>query len=416
METIASLNQLELLIRELSIQPTIKETSNIVSLTSNELADIALKISSSINKETSLDKLLGNTVALLGNVGIAERVLLFQIDNNGGKALLAHYWESQYTAKFNPVGFHFNLGDLPLSKFFNLTEGHTVQIEDFTKYLVLPSHLFKSNFKALFLKLKTKSLLVSTGSTDRVKLALNLQFCTREVIWSNEIEKVLQSIINQLAYAIEKLQDKKNKENLQNNFLILKETTDKKYEELYRKFAGDLHDLPCSIIPNLKRAIKEKDLNECDRLTDELHKNLRTLINEYSIPDINLLGFVSTTYQILNGFKKVFNGEVIIDFPNEEIDINHNKALETIKVIKEWLCNIEKHSCAKQVHFSLNKLNEYYILVHISDNGKGFDITSKNQGFGISNIKGRLSAMNSKFEIKSEIDKGSSLKFQLCVN
>ena len=416
MDTLAEPRHIEFLIKGLAEQPTIKNTSNIVSLTSNELADISLKISQYISKEVKLDKLLENTVLLLGQAGIAERVLLFQIDNDGQQALLTHYWESQYATKLNPVGLQFNLSDLPLSKFFDLQKSCTVQIEDLAKYLVLPSHLFKSNFKALFLKLKTKSLLVSTGTTQKVKLALNLQFCTREVIWSNEIEKVLQSIINQLALAIEKFSDKKNKESLQDNIVLLKESVDKKQEEIYRKFAGDLHDLPCTIIPNLRKAIQGKDFTECEKLVEELHNNLRTLINQYSVPDINFLGFVGTVYQIVNGFKKMFTGSIIIEFPNEEINISHNKALEIIKVIKEWLCNIEKHSKATQVKLVLKKLNDYYILIYISDNGVGFDVNTKNQGFGLSSIKKRLFEINSRYEIKSEINNGSSLRFQVCTN
>ncbi len=416
METLIEPHHIESLIKGLSEQPVIKNTSNIISLTSNELANISLQVSQDISKELPLDKLLANTVLLLGQAGIAERVLLFQIDNDGQKSLLTHYWESQYATKLNPVGFQFNLSDLPLSKFFDLQKSYTVQIEDLSKYLVLPSHLFKSSFKALFLKLKTKSLLVSTGTTQKVKLALNLQFCTREVIWSNEIEKVLQSIINQLAMAIEKFSDNKNKEFLQNNILLLKDNVDKEQEELYRKFANDLHDLPCTIIPNLRKAIQEKDFIECEKLVEELHINLRTLINQYSIPDINFLGFIGTVYQIVNGFKKIFKGNVIIEFPNEEISISHTKALEIIKVIKEWLCNIDKHSKATQIKFILKKLNDYYILVYISDNGIGFDVNTKNQGFGLPSIRKRLIEMNSRSEIKSEISNGSSLRFQVCVN
>ena len=116
-------------------------------------------------------------------------------------------------------------------------------------------------------------------------------------------------------------------------------------------------------------------------------------------------------------FKKVFKGKVIVELPEEEIDLPNEKAIELFKSIKEWICNIEKHSEATEVCFTLNKINEHYFLIVISDNGKGFDINnSKNTGYGISNIKRRLSEINSKFEIKSEINKGSALKIQVCVD
>lgn len=416
-QTLVKVNgQIETLIKELTYEPRLREDSNIILLTSNELADISLKISRVIRKGLPTDQLLENTIKVLGEAGIAERVLLFQINEDGTKALLTHHWESPYVPNFNPVGFQLDLRDAPLFKLFHLNESRTLQIEDFSKYLALPNYLFRNKFKALFIKLKTKSLLVTTGSTGKIRVALNLQFCTRDVIWSNEIEKVLQSILDQLTLAIEQSSDKRKKESLQRNIIQLQERAIREQEELLKQFASDVHDLPCSIIPNLKSAIREKDFLESERLVDELHNNLRQLINEYVVPDISLLGFGSTIYQFINGFKKTFGGKVVVEMPNEEIALSQRTAFELFKVIKEWFCNIEKHSEATEIHFNLKKLNDCYFLITIRDNGKGFDVkNTRNLGYGILNIRRRLRDINSKFEIQSEITKGSALKIQVSV-
>lgn len=417
MENTITKGQLQSLIDGLFLQPTLKEDSNIISLNSNELADISLKVSKHIKTEQPIDELLERITSILGNAGIAERVLLFQLNSDNSKALLTHHWESPYVPKFNPVGFELDLSDLPLLKMFNINSKHSFQIEDISEYLGLPNYILKNKVKALFLKLKSKSILVTTGSSDNIKIVLNLQFCTRNIIWSNEVEKVIQSVIDQLAIALQRYLDKKKKENLQRDITELQESARKEQEELLCRFASDLHDLPCSIIPNLKLAIKNKDLEECERLVDEVHNSLRQLINEYIVPDINLLGFVNTLYQFINGFKKTFQGRVIFELPDEEINIPHKKATELFKVIREWFCNIEKHSNADIVEFKLKKSNNYYFLITITDNGKGFDTSSnKNLGYGILNIKRRLTETNSKFEIKSEINNGATLKIQTAMD
>ena len=409
--------QIESLIKELSLQPVLKEDSHIVLLTSNELADISLKVSKDLRRGLPLDQLLENAVTILGEAGIAERILLFQVDSDSTKSSLTHFWSSPYLPKFDPIGFQLDLREAPLFKLFHFTKSHTLQINDFTKYLSLPNYLFRNRFKAFFIKLKTKSLLITTGSTDKIKIALSLQFSSRDVIWSNEIEKVLQSTVDQLAIAIEQFADKKKRESLQKNIIEIQSNAIREQEELLRQFASDVHDLPCSIIPNLRQSIREKDFNECEKLVDELHNNLRALINEYIIPDINLLGFVGTIYQFINGFRKTFKGKVLLELPNEEINIPHKKAIELFKVIKEWFCNIEKHSDASEANFELTKLNDCYFLITISDNGKGFDVNdTKSLGYGLLNIKRRLREINSKFEIKSTPQKGSVLKIQVCTS
>lgn len=406
--------RIESLLQELYIKPELKEDSHIVLLTSNELAEISLKISRDIRKELPLDQLLRNVISILGEAGIAERVLLFQIDDNGSKAELTHHWESPYVSTFDPLGFQLDLRDAPMFKLFHLNESRTLQIEDFSRYFVLPNYLFRNKFKALFIKLKTKSLLVTTGSTDKIRIAINLQFCSREVVWSNEVEKLLQSVSDQLAVAIEQSSDKLKKESLQRNIIHLQEKAIREQEELLRQFASDVHDLPCSIIPNLKQAIKDKDFALCEKLTDELHNNLRQLINEYVIPDINLLGFGSTLYQFINGFKKSFKGKIFIELPNDEINLPQKTAIELFKVMKEWFCNIEKHSKATEVHLKLEKIGDKHFLISISDNGIGFDTSNtRNLGYGILNIRRRLSDVNAKHEIKSELNKGSILKVQV---
>ena len=186
--------QLATLLRELSLQPEIKENANVIMLTSNELADVLLKVSSGIRKELLIDELLENTVRILGESGIAERVLIFQINNDGTKSLLTQHWESSYVPKFNPVGFQLDLRDVPLFKLFDLTRSRTLQIEDFSRYLALPNYLFRNKFKALFIKLKTRSLLVTTGSTDKIKVAISIQFCSNR---SNQcpLGKTIDNII-----------------------------------------------------------------------------------------------------------------------------------------------------------------------------------------------------------------------------
>ena len=417
MDKTISTGQIELLIESLFSKPLLNEYSNIISLTNNEIADLSLKISKLLKSNNNLDELLTSVLKALGESGIAERVLLFQMNSSSNKASLINSWSSQYINEVNSIGFEIDFSESTIFKFLSSDETSSIQIEDISKFLGLPNYILKNKLKAFVLKLKAKSLLIISGITDSSKIILNLQFSTRNVVWSNEIEKLLQSVVDQLVTAIQGYSQKQYREKLQKNIIELKESTLQEQEEMLRKFASDLHDLPCSIIPSLKNAIDNKDLHECKRLVDELHINLRQLINEYVIPDLNLLGFNTALFQFVNGFKKSFKGKVNIELSEEDLDLSYRKGTELFKVIKEWFCNIEKHSEANEVTFKLKKLNDCYIAISIHDNGKGFDIKNlKNYGYGLINIQKRLKEINSRFEIKSEINKGSLLKIQVCLS
>ena len=150
------LGQVDTLIQEINNNPEITEKSNIISLTSNEIADILLKITKEIRKDFSVDVLLENIVSILCNAGIAERVLLFQVKREPQRALLTHYCEDGYVPNFNPIGFQLDLLDVPMFKLFDLSKKRNLQIEDMSKYIKLPNYLFRNKFKALFIKLKSR--------------------------------------------------------------------------------------------------------------------------------------------------------------------------------------------------------------------------------------------------------------------
>ena len=408
--------QLEHLFEANSSNLSINEYPNIISLTSNEIAELSLQLSKKTRTENSIDKIFKEIINVLGESGIAERILLFQVD--GDKSVtLTNYWESSYITKVNPVGFQIKQDDLPLFKIYNKSNKNTFQVEDISKFLSLPNYLIKIRIKAFFIKLKTKSVLITPGSTNNSSIFLSLQFSTRNVVWSNEVEKLLQSIVDQIVIAKEQFKERKNKEKLQENIIELKESALKEQEELQRQFASDLHDIPCSFIPRMKAAIDKKNLDEIRNLVDELNKNMRMLISEYVIPDLNLLGFIPTVYQYINNFRKIFKGNLILNLPEDEINISQKKAAELLKVMREWLCNVEKHSFATDLHFSLKRINENLFLMRIKDNGRGFDTNDiKKFGFGITNIKRRLQNLNANFNIKSRVNKGSILEIQFNID
>lgn len=101
-----------------------------------------------------------------------------------------------------------------------------------------------------------------------------------------------------------------------------------------------------------------------------------------------------------------FNG---IDF-----ELNSIEALNFFRIFQEAIQNIQKHSAASKVNFSL--INEEHSLkLIITDNGKGFEIDSQNpyENFGLSNMKHRSDEINAMLSIHSEISKGTNIKVEM---
>ena len=82
-------------------------------------------------------------------------------------------------------------------------------------------------------------------------------------------------------------------------------------------------------------------------------------------------------------------------------------------IFKEAVNNLAKYSEATEAHINLEFLQPYIIL-SISDNGKGFDSKIIRNGNGLKNMKTRAIELNGSISITSET--GNGTKVSLTVN
>ena len=79
--------------------------------------------------------------------------------------------------------------------------------------------------------------------------------------------------------------------------------------------------------------------------------------------------------------------------------------LTVYRTVQEALTNIVKHSNAKSVKINLQTFARHLYL-SIEDNGKGFNPEQNTTGFGLQGMKERITSLNGKIEISSELNSG----------
>lgn len=73
---------------------------------------------------------------------------------------------------------------------------------------------------------------------------------------------------------------------------------------------------------------------------------------------------------------------------------------------KECINNIAKHSECTDVEIEI-KQKDGLIIMHVEDNGKGFDVNNSNEGNGLSSMRGRAKSIGGEIEFSSSKEKGS---------
>tara|TARA_R110002050_G_scaffold11_2_gene137 strand:- start:723 stop:2579 length:1857 start_codon:yes stop_codon:yes gene_type:complete len=81
----------------------------------------------------------------------------------------------------------------------------------------------------------------------------------------------------------------------------------------------------------------------------------------------------------------------------------------TYLLVKETINNAIKHANATKIALDFEIGKEF--IITISDNGKGFDTNKKYPGNGLNNYKKRILELNGRYDLKSEINKGTTVTF-----
>ena len=96
-------------------------------------------------------------------------------------------------------------------------------------------------------------------------------------------------------------------------------------------------------------------------------------------------------------------GEIII---GDELKVN------IYRILQEQLNNIVNHAQASNVTVSIT-VAESHIKVLVEDDGKGFDVSKKRNGIGISNIMNRVESFNGALQIDSSPGQGCRIKINI---
>lgn len=154
--------------------------------------------------------------------------------------------------------------------------------------------------------------------------------------------------------------------------------------------------------------IDSEEIKKTREILKEVHDEIRNLSHELSP---SLLAKFGLYHAIQDLCEK--NSNALIEFEYSiavDLKQRYNEDFETklYHIISELFNNILKHSSASKAVIAIEEKNKELIII-IEDNGKGFKTTKSisNEGFGLTQIRARISSMNGKISITSIVDTGT---------
>lgn len=134
-------------------------------------------------------------------------------------------------------------------------------------------------------------------------------------------------------------------------------------------------------------------------LLDSTMSEIRLLSRKLVTPlkNINLKDLIQ---QLLDDLCKNTQVKITFEYNLPDRLISDDLKLNLYRIIQEQLNNSMKHAAAKKISVSVQASNNM-INVVVADDGKGFDVTKKRKGIGISNMINRIESFNGEVTIES---------------
>lgn len=197
-------------------------------------------------------------------------------------------------------------------------------------------------------------------------------------------------------------------------------------EEQRKLLAADIHDTMaqalagigykiqfCSEMLGTRTDLVEKELNELHIAVDNAIRQTRELMSSLHPILIETSGLIPALRNLINTFTGRTNIKVSKNLP-EELDLHTKLSICIYRVVEEAIRNVEKHAGADAIQISIwRRDNE--IIIEISDNGKGFDISvdrpwvKDSSKFGLLYMRQRVEAVGGEFSINAVLGKGCTI-------
>lgn len=183
--------------------------------------------------------------------------------------------------------------------------------------------------------------------------------------------------------------------------------------ELHDELGGYLSLLRLTLSKMANQPDRNVWLEEINKATDEMIERVRTLSHQLYPVVLEYTDLPGALATYLANYRQ--HTGIDVEYQHKGIDERLPLYVEATiyRIVQEALTNVAKHAQARNVSVSLNRVNDV-IVVHIKDDGKGFDVSKTAlTGFGITGMKDRAFMAGGSLLVDSSPGKGTMITCEL---
>ncbi len=194
-------------------------------------------------------------------------------------------------------------------------------------------------------------------------------------------------------------------------------------EKERQRFAKDMHDSLIQKLYTVKfqlNSISKSNIDETPSSSlAQLNKTLNEAIKEVRNICFNLMPKILEEFGLMDAIKEYTSNlflhpkpKILIRQENPFPQLPAKMKIDIYRVIQEFINNSSKHGKASKIEILFRQRNKF-ILIILSDNGKGFDHHISSKGMGLQNVQSRIKSHNGTLTIYTKPGKGTSFTISI---
>lgn len=220
------------------------------------------------------------------------------------------------------------------------------------------------------------------------------------------------------------------------HLLVVRKTEHEAYERERTRIAHDLHDGPLQSVISFEmrlqiiRKLREVRPEQADEELDLLHQlsrklvaEMRTFVHRMRPMESEDSSLLASSRRLIEGFQKESGIAVtLMADQNGELNVPGKMTGEVLKIAREALHNVYKHSKATHVLFAIEKRNNQ-LQISVDDNGVGFRFGGKYDldeldllRLGPRSIKQRVRGLGGTMSLESNPGHGANVRLSIPLN
>lgn len=182
-------------------------------------------------------------------------------------------------------------------------------------------------------------------------------------------------------------------------------------QETLSQVGRELHDNIGQLLSlaklNLNSPKPEKQAAGKDNV-NQIIKEVRILSKTLNLDWVESVSLDEFVRQQLEKIQATGFCETSLESDRSFLELKKDQKLVLIRVFQECLNNAIKHAHPDRIDIRM-----YKRMIHIRDDGRGFDTTQKSTGSGMYNLVKRMETIGGRFSVTSEVGKGTQITIEL---